>query len=449
MSDFDWRTDADYDWEDETAIRVDRDPGRGPRMPWQKWLVPLGIVLLFLFVGWFIYRQFINQVDQATGTRESEVIDSYANLYETAATGDIELFSTLLSGRDQAWTVAYQKLMIEQGLADRTPLSLTHSGRPSTVETPVQFADDLRTAVITSTATYAVNIGNGLTDTVQLQQSAVFRQGETRWLFAPPDPEFWGETVTISGLHLTFFVPERDVALVKKLHRDLSEQYLALCYTEKYDVCDKQFTVNFLSDPATLNQWHDAAYNIAATQAEGDVPITLPTPSLVGLPTDRIGYIALLGGYARQILHPVMAAGTAYNPNDSLLWFQAVADYQLAKLGLIAWPLTRDQYGQLFLQGQFSSLATIRNAPGWNVGATDNPNDRLVVYAIVEYLMGEYAPYDRAADLHRDLASREETPENWLVRSALRGSDFSQEAILQNWRQTFPAALRTYLEEKS
>jgi hypothetical protein len=378
---FHWQTE-DEQSEGLTAAPAGQVTANRALRLWLTWLM---IVLLVGLSAWVIWTQLRQQVAGVSETVEKELLASH-RLVETAAHQmDIELFTTLLSGRDPAWTEG-QWALLQTGLfVDRTPFGLT-AVPEAVLHTDIALSPELNAAEIVTHRSYQVHNENGLLETVTLAQTAAYRRSSNRqWLLSPPNAEFWGEPAEIRLPYLVVTYPARDEAVVTRLAVDLERQLEELCRVIERINCPPGFqvTLDLNTDSATLATLADLTSRITPASA-----ISLPTPTLLGWPVDDVAYKALLRGYARQLLSP--AIGYLLNWECCLhhLYYAASLDWQLSQLGLQSWPLTGADY--VYLLPQSPRLETLRAL--WYLPADEAvlEEDLLAIYALVEFIFTNY-----------------------------------------------------------
>ena len=87
----------------------------------------------------------------------------------------------------------------------------------------------MRAAELTWVAGYVVTDSAGITQTVSLTQTAVYRRGRNNWLLAPPEPAFWQGSDEFRGDYLEAIYPGRDEAIAMRLARGLDATLAAIC----------------------------------------------------------------------------------------------------------------------------------------------------------------------------------------------------------------------------
>ncbi|MDX1664498.1 MAG: hypothetical protein R3272_11950 [Candidatus Promineifilaceae bacterium] len=331
MANFDWQTEDEQLWEAQDSAPLGT---RG----WMRHLLPVGLVLALLVVlGVVLYRMAQEQVETAEQEVTEHVLSSYQLLRVAAQGRDEELLLSLLSGREPVWTETQVALLQQRGgLFDRSALGLQAlplTGTEGVVD--VILEPSLQEAVVTVEQPYAIDVGNGLTETVFLRHELIFRRGTSRWLYAPPEDEaaYWGERARYEGRSLALLYPTRDRALVRRLAADLDPLVAAGWVAAGLDYTPRALSVRLTADPrvlVTLNQYN--ALLQAAPQ------LTLPTPAVVGEPVDGAAYRALYRGYARHLVGHVLVTGTGYTCCDHDVFYTAALNHYLADIGLLPAP---------------------------------------------------------------------------------------------------------------
>lgn len=368
-----------FDWRSEEGENywVPEPPKPPPKKSWGRWPLLLAVSAICLSAAAFlIYRQVEERIAEAETAVREDVLAAHTFMLNAANSGDSDLFRIGLSGRDPQWSNSQTNLMHRDRLWDRAPMGIDLIRSESAGEPSVTISNDLLTAVITYTMPYQVRHQD-----VTLVHTAVYRRGDNRWLYAPPDDEFWGRPVNNQGALLTLIYPDRDAALLERVAFDLDRLLRKLCVTSPGLDCPRNMhiQVEFSTQPESLLQQFDLDQVTRSGRQ-----ITLPTPTLLGLPLDETGYSALLQGYATHIAMAVAADLTDYNCCRGGLFFRALLDWQLTLAGVPAWPLTPADYDAL-LQGDIS-----RNMPnlGWqNQDLSARSENRTAVYAFVHYLL--------------------------------------------------------------
>ena len=395
---FDWQTEQEQEdvWETEHEAKItDRSPRR------RRWLALLAVAALLLVTGLLVRREAKQRVEDATALVEEEVISSHTLGLQAARSGDDELFVTLLSGREPAWTEA-QKALLEAGLLyDQAarPFGLEAAGEPQVGD--VSFSPDLRAAELQMTQRYAADTGVG-EDSVILQRTLVYREGQQRWLLAPPEAEFWGSWDSVTQGALTVDYPVRDQEVALRLATDLTRMLDEMCETLEELACTAGWWMRLRleKDPESL---------LALGEAEAAVPtgpdVRLPSPSLVGLPVDDVAYDALFRGYARHLAAAAIGDLVGWECcGEGTLFYQALLQEQLAQLALRPAPAPLGDYIYLVDEGVTREGLFTAVRRYWNESTAAPPGEEisLVVYAFLAFLDGEEMAL-AAAEMQRAL----------------------------------------------
>jgi hypothetical protein len=443
-SKFDWQAEDDVVWEDLPADEKTEETSRRRR----RWPFLLLALLLLAGATFLILRQINHRVDENTQAMRTDIVSSHNLLLIAEAEGDGELFFSILSGRDSAWTAAQNELFQAGLLLDRAPFGLhvvPAERVPLVAEDSsldITFSPDHLAAETVTEQPFAISIGNGLTETVTLQETAVYRLGRERWLLAPPENEFWGSRESQKGERLRLSYPERDADLASRLLPDLERKVDEMCRMLADIDCpsDLPIEVQFSTDPSALTATTQPQ---AATLTNNTLRVTLPTPTLVGLPLDEAGYQALFRGYASQVVTALLSRFIGFTCCERLPFYQALLDYQLDQLSLKPWPVTAGDYERVLNeQVQLADLSgmwrsedpdLLESAEGWRI------------YAVVDYLLTSN-PTISPAKLQRELLRRGSFF-GWL-NGAFSDQDIGTNSELhsnlmrQFWLQAYPQALQ-------
>ena len=434
---FEWQTEEDSRWDEDVAPP---EPPKRARRRWSWWLL-LGVVLVGTAV-FLAYRQLNQRVETATENVEADLLASYAVLQRAAQSRDENLFGSLISGRDDEWSQAQRDLLNAGLLFDRSGFGL--EWMPQVAETAVisqTFSPELTAAELTTVQNYGLDIGNGLTQTVQLARTDVYRLGADRWLYAPPEPEFWGETQTVEGQLLSVDYPARDEAIVQRLAADLEAKLVQVCNTEGYECPpDARVQLDFSSKANSLRQTTtlffptSGAADFSRTIWRGDDVIVLPTPTLVGLPLDETGYGAIFRGYASSVLTIAINELVGWNLENNLAMYRAILERQLYELGIGNWPLA-DTAVSLPDYFYISGYTYFELAIYWNLpfpAAALSFDNTPATYALVDFLVNEFqiSPRELATAL---ILNEEESFFAWIT--GLVGTDWTEALFYDAFRQ--------------
>ncbi|MFZ1398901.1 MAG: hypothetical protein WAS33_18495 [Candidatus Promineifilaceae bacterium] len=422
---FEWRTDEDEGWPEAGETAETAVPQQSfLRRRWRFLLLSLlGLLGVWLLVRWQINQR----VAETTATIETELLATHNFVLQTAVSQDESLFRANLSGRNPDWSDVQKTLFNEGLLLNRPMLGWQHepSAERLTAEAVTFTLDpDLQGAALLYPQTYAIQTGALATETVVLQHTAVYRQGSSRWLYAPPLDDFWGDWTTWTGDNLALAYPQRDEAIAERLGADLDALLGQLCRDLADLNCAADFRLNLrLGDDPAL--W--LALDDIETLLTAGLRLELPTPTLVGLPTDEASYQALYRAYGVQLVTAVLAHQINYDCCRHQLFFRALRDYQLDQLGLQPWPLTPAMYRHTLdfgFDGDVARHWTRRweEAPPqflqvWVIEEPDPIWQQ--VYMLVEFLAGEETAVSPTQMMR--LMDRN-SYDGWLV-DVLQGSD--------------------------
>ncbi|MFZ1398463.1 MAG: hypothetical protein WAS33_16285 [Candidatus Promineifilaceae bacterium] len=407
---FDWQTEEDNDWDDQ-VWQEQPETAVSPTRPWRTILL---ILLLLSVAGAIIYQQVNSRLEETTAALESDIFATHNLLGRAAANQDGELGKAVLSGRDKGWSQA-QTTLLNDGLFYENPtfgLSLADSeaAYAPLFREDERFIDlvldpDLSGAVLSYARDFLAFTGNGV-QTVTLQQTAVYRRGETRWLLAPPLDAFWGEWHDEAGAFVTYEFPERDAEIVKQLIPDLDELLTETCAALPELDCETPVELRFETNPESLLAVADPA-NLYLTNLE----LTLPTPTLVGLPINSTGYDALLYAYGNKLVSALVAESADYSCCNHAPLFQTLMLYQLSELGLAEWPVTQQTQKTLATTGVHTELLF----PYWGSSNFADSQDEFGVQLLgfVDFLLNRYAPQLTALELMNQM-NEFRTFQSWL-----------------------------------
>lgn len=389
MARFEWQTEEEGDW-GETVRSGDSEQPR-------RRLLPLVILaLLVLAAGALaVYRTLERRVEDAASGMEEQVLASHEVVRYAAEQRDRELLTSFLSGRDGEWARAQEQLVQAGALFDRRGLGLRllPAGAPETAGDgrlrvkEVSLSPDLTAADVLVEQAFAVGVGHGLTETVWLEQSGVYRQGPNRWLYAPHEDEagYWGPWSTIDGRFVTLAFPERDALFARRLAGELEGRLAELC--NLYELtCPAGYhlDVRLDGDPTTLLT-ADEPSPLSVVGEDGEV--RLPAPTLVGRPVDDAAYRALARAYAAHVLGVALTRDLwQWACCEHTLLYRAILDEQLRRLGVQAHPLFPADYEQLARGrfGLFEDLENVWREPRFLIGGGLGFGAQAIVAFVVE-----------------------------------------------------------------
>ena len=303
--------------------------------------------------------------------------------------------------------------------------SLAWRKRPLLSQT---FSPELNAAELTTLQNYSLDIGNGLTQTVQLERVDVYRLGEDRWLWAPPENEFWGIRRRLEGQLLSVRYPARDEAIVHRMASDLEAKLVQLCAMPDIGCPDDmRVRLTFSPEPDSLAQ----ATFINALTLDRERPgeaILLPTPSLLGLPQDEVGYQAIFRGYASQFLLITLNDLTGWECCENVPFYRAAVSHQLYELGVGEWPLLNSAVSLP------NNMSLLDGQTDWRANFPEMPTDFAqtpMPYVIIDFLSNElnFSSLQIATSL---TAVENQQFSQWLA--GLAGPDWPEAKLNQAFR---------------
>lgn len=394
---FDWYSDEDHHWPAEPP------PLLPPRRRLPGWSYALVGLLILAALGWLLWQQANRRVQEATALVEADVRAAHSLLLTADTRDDRELLRAMLSGRDPTWVEAQESLADTDLLLERQPFGLYWQATAAEMVSAtgqITVSSDFNSAEFQYPLVYTQTTASGDTVTVTLQQTAVYRRGDSRWLFAPPEATFWGDWFTSRGGRLTLIYPERDDDWASRLAVDLDALIGETCQVLADLQCpdDLHLTLRLSREPGSLARLANPLTRLEAEQARtswlGANPMTpleegltleLPTLSLVGRPVDEASYQALYRGYGAWVAGAVVMQQVGWTCCQKATFFQALLDYQLSQLQLKPWPVTMAMQERVALeQPPFSRLDDIWGYNNVRVFSTVN---RWLVYTAVDFLL--------------------------------------------------------------
>lgn len=325
---FDWKTDDDEGW-NEPATAVPAPPANRFSRLFKRLMAGWVVVVVLVGGFWLAYRQVDSQATAVTNTIEQAVLAADQLVIKTAVAGDQELLSTLISARRPDWADQQSRLLARNLLFDRAPLGLwlESNGLPSvgwedntngqeSVGLRVTLSPDLQQAELVSPLPYVTVDAAGELQEITLQRTAVYHKQQDAWLLTEPGDEFWGEYVQIARPFLNLTTPERDAQIAERLADDLSDLLAKLCAETGAQAgaqagadCPPGFTlqVRLFHAPDSLFSLY-SPFRLSTVYLDGQQTtlLSLPAPTLVGLPVDEAGYQVMYRGYAAQMALAVL-----------------------------------------------------------------------------------------------------------------------------------------------
>ncbi len=305
---------AKFDWETEEQESAWTEPAAKSRPERSRiqWIL-LAMAGFSLLAGYFLYRQALRRIQAAETTALAEVRSSQSLLQSAYTETDRELLDNLLSGRDRRWVASQKNLLQSDLLYDRPSLGLYLTVDPIGAERPqtITLSTDLTTATVSTLWPYEFE---PLGQEFMLLQTQIFRRGEERWLLTPLLGDAWTQQGQVQGPYVDFNYPVGDEALVLRLADDLNQAIDILCSDAIQLACDgnhtPRFTLELTTDPESLLDLERRIFRPGPNRFR-----QFPTPTLIGLPVDEAGYLALRSIYARFLLTPWLRDQTRHRPS--------------------------------------------------------------------------------------------------------------------------------------
>ncbi len=378
---FQWQTDDERGWDEQAPAT--RQPTR--RLRPRPILVLVAIALGLGIVA--VVNQVGDRVDARAIEIETNVAATSSLVHAAASQQDLELFLSLLSGREPEWTEVQKAMLQTGGLLDRAGLGLRPAPGATFDITGVRVAPDFLAAVVTGTVRYV----GPLAAEVTLVREEVYRLGPDRWLLSPPDDTAWGPTVTSRGSHLDLSYPVRDERIASRLAFDLDRLVARVCAElAALASCDGALPVRLALSPDAGSLVGLAGESSLKT----GIPVTMPAPRLVGVPTDEAGYEALLWGYGRQLVAGLVGELAGAPCCEAMLFARLLLERTLADVGLGEWAIDAGTSRELYARQSGLIDAVRRGDVLWSasassrLGETDETQARLLVEFIVAHPPG-------------------------------------------------------------
>ncbi len=381
-SQLDWRKGKDA-WEEIEVVRA-QPPAAPPRRPWS---LIFTVVLIIGLIGASVIVFVNHRTSENLDAIESSILGTNALVFQAIMAGDVELLRSNMSGRDPDWVASQENALAAELMYDR-PLWGLDSKLNMVDESEIEIGlnPEWNTAELVIPLDYSYEPFDGLTKTVQLEQTLVYRRNSERWLLAPADINFWGERFIFEGQYLTLNYPERDQEIVVRLAAELDDLIRDLCTEIEGMACaaDFQLTIRLDDRSSQIGSITSPLKQLPCV----DGGFNMPTPTLVGLPVDEAGYEILLQGYRTTVAASALTRMiySDFCPNSPLTI--AMLDYRLTQLGFQSWPLKPVDYLDLVEDQVHLRQANFYiNNRLINTSIEAFIKDNSSVYAIVEFLI--------------------------------------------------------------
>ena len=377
------------------------------------WLTPRNMLLFILFLalgglaGWSIWWS-EGRIAAREEAIQRDITLLFSELYGAVAAQDVNTFATLLNGRDETWVDQQLQLLETNNFLDRPPFQLTADTRPTPELAEIDIAPDQRSAIIRWPQPY--HTPDNQTITLTQTQQVAWSSG--RWRLAPFTAEFWGERVALQatpGISIDYSQEHTPWAgqLINTINGAFDKQQLSFCAESSPAFCltgqaPPYQVVHFSDDPTTLYAiWENEIDYHASLPAK---PVQLPSPTLVGLPTDKAGEQFLLDGYVKQ--YRMALEATALGCCGVLN--QALLNRHLAEIGLRPWPHPKSDYAQYFhTPFPLHSILFQQN----RTEEPPNPEQQWQAHLVADYI------YEQASEDWRvEAQAIQATPTPWIMQ---------------------------------
>ena len=316
--DFEWTTEDDLPeeaWQSDVESPV-------VRRKWGRWHWGISSAIIFIAVATFAaYSQLERQAAAVSNQLRDDVLAVHQLVMETAVSRDTDLFQTFLSQPTSPWGSNQIELIARDLYFNRAPLGLwLDTSRPITnsltiTNATTTFTPDFQQVAVQIEQPYLTRNEEGEFEAVMLVNTAVYHQQNGFWQLTVPNNAFWGETQQTKLGILTAHYPTHDAEIAESVTNDLNALIQDACEQNLFP-CTQNLAVDlhFVPDIETMLGF-DRNFELASRYSPNfgrRYSLTLPTPTLVGLPADDAGYDALLRGYAVQVLAALI---TNLHPN--------------------------------------------------------------------------------------------------------------------------------------
>ncbi len=380
---FDWQTEDEDHWNDLSLESTGRSRNSSSARPL---IIALCLAITIVLGALLGFRHVDRYLTQATSTVEDDIMASHDIVMAATQESDKEILTSVLSGRDPSWTEMQLRLLDQERLFDRSAIGLSWQADDSPGNVAISLSADFNQAEVTVPQKYEVVSYRNQEQIIDLQQTVIYRRSDDRWLLSPPDMDFWGEDIRVSGRFAEMTFPERDETLGRRLAADLESALAGACNQVEGLLCsgEARLYVNFVSNPQSMIDLVEPI-----SRLEDGPDIFLPTPTLIGVPIDNTGYQALLRAYGERVVATYIAQSTGWKCCQHLLFYQALLDLQLDTLDLRPWPIDSSQYRKLLDNDyHLSNELWLSNENPTEI--IEDP-DAWLVYILVDFLVDKWA----------------------------------------------------------
>lgn len=310
---FEWRTEDEEYWQ-----RHDRGPDPAParrrRFLSRKLLF---LLLLLLLTAGFGTRQILLRAQETNRQIESDILAAHHFMLQAVIDRDMERLSLALAPGEIQWQSLHRANLRKDLLYDRGPLGLwldddavRRLPQEEAPSGPLLLSPDLATAELTATLPYLTQRPDGSLQPLALLRTFHYSYDGRQWRLQPPPEDRWGPWEQLGTRYLTLDYPAKDRELSRALADQLDAHLAALCDAGPLLQCPPDLHVSLaletgdkafapLSRPVQGYEF----WNYRSRESlDSRVRLSLPAPTLVGLPGSAAGRQFLLDGYAGWLL---------------------------------------------------------------------------------------------------------------------------------------------------
>ena len=416
---FEWRKDEEEGWEDQVSVSVVVERPSPPL----RLYATIAVVLIIL--GGIGYWQLSKRARATVQMMEAETLASVDLWQEAWQQRDAELFESVLSRQDGRWLADQQGMWGAVRYWDRPTMGLYWLAT-AVVSPTITLSPDLTQAEVVLPQPYRVQLAGGVTETIVLSQTAVFRRSADGWLLAAPDDDFWGEEQTLEGQHVVFTFPAKDRPVVLQLIDKLDSIIKETCFRVTNVPCHPELRV-----PVELTtrfmSLHDRCF---PTDYPDQCQIELPTPTILGLPQNEVGLAALTRGYAAHILPPLLPTISGWN-KERPTFYAALIEQEMYQWGFPSYVVIRPPGSEQFIMSA-NDYEYLLNRPVtlqeigllWASGGFEFAVSRNHIRALIAFLLERG---ETAVSLQRRIA----TPNFWEWANLPANDPATEQAWLQ------------------
>ena len=354
---FNWFTDDEASWEwenrEEAVSSISTKSGSRFNFLPKKGFILFLILFITLLLG---MRQIVLRAQETNEQITADVLAAQDFMLQAVLAGDPERFNLVLSDKDFQWQHLQRVSLRRDLLFDRGPFNLWFHDEAvrqmlagNELSAQLVLAPDLRSAELTPSLPYLTQTTAGALEPLWLRRTMHFEYDGGQWRHVPPAVEDWGPMESYRGQMVVVDYPLKDAEMSHYLAAALDEKFLALCAAEPTIECPAApaIDITFSTDPEALLSLSRPVQGSrfwlyrAHLNSQDKFEISVPAPSLLGIPESAEGRQVLLKGYAGWLITSFL---TRKSPGLS---FEEIAQ-RLADLDLQLPP----PFGYEPLQGQ-------------------------------------------------------------------------------------------------